>query len=259
MSLVWLSYETLLGKFSRAFVCSPVDQEALRRSAPDARIELLCNGLHLTNFDPTSRNREPLSILFTGNMTYGPNEDGVLHFYRHMFPLIRQQTPEAQLWIVGQSPSKAVQRLGADPGVTVTGFVPDIQPYYARAQIAICPIRFGAGTCYKTTEAMAMGMPVVSTSQASAGLNVRDGENILIGDSPQAFAQAVLSLLNDPMLAQQIGAAGRRLVETEHDWEQIVRGLEGYYEEAIEEHLHCSRRTVLEALQPLAGIQKVAA
>jgi polysaccharide biosynthesis protein PslH len=224
-----LNYEPILQKFNTISVCSTPDRDNLLKTAPTAQIEIIRNGLDLDYFKPNPEQQaEPNSIIFTGNMTYPPNEDGLMYFYREILPLIRQTIPTIKLYIVGKDPSPAVQKLAADR-VIVTGKVPDLRTYYSQAQVSICPIRFGAGTLNKVIEPMAMGIPVVSTSIACAGMNVTDGEDILFADTPAEFAAAVTKLIQSPELTQKIGTNGRKLATSEHDWEQIVAKLEGVY------------------------------
>lgn len=229
-----LRYETILETFERVLVCSDIDRQALLKSAPNAYLDIIHNGLDVDYFQLRQAEPESFTILYTGNMSYLPNEDGILFFYNHIFAEIRQEIPQVHLYIVGQSPSETVKNLAKDSGVTVTGFVPDIRDYYKRAHVVICPIRFGAGTLNKVIEAMAMGVPVVSTSIACAGMNVTDGENIIFADRPKEFAQAIIHLMRNPDICRRIGEAGRQLVELEHDWEKIVTKLEGIYQNVVE-------------------------
>jgi polysaccharide biosynthesis protein PslH len=241
-----LRYEPILQKFNRISVCSEPDRDNLLKTAPTAKIEVIRNGLDIDYFEPNpSQQPEPNSIIFTGNMTYAPNEDGLMYFYREILPLIRQTIPTVKLYIVGKDPSPTVQTLAAE-NIIVTGKVPDLRTYYSLAQVSICPIRFGAGTLNKVIEPMAMGIPVVSTSISCVGMNVTpiqdphfasadyQGQNIVFADTPETFAQSVINLLKQPELRQKIGAAAIELVKAEHDWESIVAKLERIYMEIVE-------------------------
>jgi polysaccharide biosynthesis protein PslH len=177
-------------------------------------------------------------------MTYAPNEDGLMYFYREILPLIRQTIPTVKFYIVGKDPSHTVQKLAAE-NVIVTGKVPDLLTYYSLAQVSICPIRFGAGTLNKVIEPIAMGIPVVSTSISCVGMNVTpiqdphfasadyQDRDIVFADTPETFAQSVINLLQQPELRQKIGAAAIKLVKAEHDWESIVAKLERIYTEIV--------------------------
>jgi polysaccharide biosynthesis protein PslH len=240
-----LRYEPILQKFNRISVCSEPDRDNLLKTAPTAQIEVIRNGLDIDYFKPNpAQQPEPNSIIFTGNMTYAPNEDGLMYFYREILPLIRQTIPTVKLYIVGKDPSPTVQKLAAE-NIIVTGKVPDLRTYYSLAQVSICPIRFGAGTLNKVIEPMAMGIPVVSTSISCVGMNVTpiedphfasadyQDQNIVFADTPETFAQSVVNLLQQPELRQKIGAAAIELVKAEHDWESIVAKLERIYLEIV--------------------------
>jgi polysaccharide biosynthesis protein PslH len=236
-----LKYELVLHRFNAVSVCSEVDRDELLKTASSANISLIRNGLDIEYFHPDKYpNIEPYSIVFTGNMSYAPNEDGILYFCRNVLPLVHKTLPQAKLYIVGKSPSPRLQSLASE-SIVITGRVDDIRDYYKKAQVAICPIRFGAGTLNKVIEPMAMGIPVVSTSIACQGMNVTPitsiqpsipydtNANIVFADSPTEFSNSLITLLKDPKLCQVLGASGRRLVEQEHDWEEIVAKLENVY------------------------------
>jgi polysaccharide biosynthesis protein PslH len=240
-----LRYEPILQKFNTISVCSEPDRDNLLKTAPTAKIEVIRNGLDIDYFKPNpAQQPEPNSIIFTGNMTYAPNEDGLMYFYREILPLICQTIPTVKLYIVGKDPSPTVQTLAAE-NVIVTGKVPDLRTYYSLAQVSICPIRFGAGTLNKVIEPMAMGIPVVSTSISCVGMNVTpiqdpnfdskdyNGENIVFADTPATFAQSVINLLQQPELREKIGKSAIELVKAEHDWESIVAKLERIYAEIV--------------------------
>jgi polysaccharide biosynthesis protein PslH len=240
-----LRYEPILQKFNRISVCSEPDRDNLLKTAPTAKIEVIRNGLDIDYFKPNrAQQPEPNTIIFTGNMTYAPNEDGLMYFYREILPLIRQTIPTVKFYIVGKDPSPTVQKLAAED-VVVTGKVTDLRTYYSLAQVSICPIRFGAGTLNKVIEPMAMGIPVVSTSISCVGMNVTpiqdpnfdskdyNGENIVFADTPATFAQSVINLLQQPELREKIGKSAIELVKAEHDWESIVAKLERIYAEIV--------------------------
>jgi polysaccharide biosynthesis protein PslH len=223
------SYERILDQFDINLVCSDVDRNALLHHAPGASIGILSNGIDLDYF--TSNNdvsQNPYRIIFTGNMLYYPNTDGIVHFANEVFPIIRARVPKAELYIVGQAPPARVRKLaGAD--IVVTGFVPDIKEYYLQSAVAIAPIRFGAGTLNKILEPMALGIPVVSTPIGVEGLPVSSGRDLLVAESTADFAQAVVRLLEDPDLRQRIADSGQSIVRKLYDWKVIAGQLESYY------------------------------
>lgn len=222
-------YERILGRFDISLVCSEVDADVLRLHAPSANINLLFNGIDLDYFSPHEVSiPNPGQIIYTGNMSYYPNIDGALFFIREIFPAIKKSFARAKIFIVGQSPPFSLKRLRSDD-IIVTGFVPDIKSQDLQSVVAVAPIRFGAGTLNKILEPMALGVPVVATAIAKEGLPVKDGKDILVADSPEAFAQAVVTVLRDNNLRQRLGANGQSIVRELYDWKKIVDQLEKTY------------------------------
>jgi polysaccharide biosynthesis protein PslH len=205
--------------------CSSQEAAIIGRYAPGVPALAIPNGADLSSFVPEKR-VELLAnkLLFVGSMHYYPNVDAIQYFMDKMYPAIRQGVPDVQLEIVGHSPLPEVMRLGSYPGVTVTGTVPDVRPYYGQATAFVVPLRLGRGTRLKIVEAMAMGVPVVSTTIGAEGLDVHDGEDILIADDAASFVQAVLRLLADPTLRARIGEGGRVLARR-YDWTELARPL----------------------------------
>ncbi len=226
-------YEARAADFGMSLVCSERDRAALLAGAPGARVELLPNGVDLKAFAPeqndsTGRTGEPDTLIYTGNLAYWPNADAILHFCRTVWPRLIRVRP-LKLLIVWQRPGARIRRLAQLPGVTVTGAVPDMRPWYRRARVAICPIRYGAGTLNKILEPLAMGLPVVTTSDGCAGMGVRAGRELLVADAPEDQAAAIFRVLDDPALAANLSREGRAFVETRHDWDAIADRLDGYY------------------------------
>jgi glycosyltransferase involved in cell wall biosynthesis len=171
-------------------------------------------------------------------MSYHANAAAISHFVRDIFPLIRAKRPSVRLQIVGSNPPERVRRLARDAGITVTGFVPDMRPYFRQATVAVCPMLVKVGTQYKILEAMAMEVPVVSTRLGCEGLDVIPKENILVGDSPADFAAQVIRLLEDKGLRRNIATAGRAYVEKNHDWRIVGKQLQRIYQQVLEERNH---------------------
>lgn len=230
----------LLTRYARVLVTSPRDKEALANLSVDPaqndKLVILPNGVDLTYFSPMGLQRDPVTIIFTGKMSYHANVAAALDLATKIMPLVWRQFPEARLTVAGKDPSPELLELAADPRITVTGTVPDLRPYLAQATVAVTPIRYGVGIQNKVLEALAMATPVVSTPQATSALQVQPGRDLLVGDTPQAIARAIITLLGDQDLRQQVGQAGRRYVETHHDWQIAAERLEQVYREAMETH-----------------------
>jgi glycosyltransferase involved in cell wall biosynthesis len=171
-------------------------------------------------------------------MSFHANVTAALHFVRRIFPLIRAARPDARLCIVGSDPPRAIRALGSDPAISVTGYVPDLREALGRATVAVCPVTVKVGIQNKVLEAMAMGVPVVSTREGVEGLETEPGRDLLVADSPAGFAEHVCRLLADPGLRARLGSAGRRYVEAQHRWDVAASRLEDLYSEAISSRRH---------------------
>lgn len=188
-------------------VVTDEDAERLREAGPVPRlvnIPIVIEGLarRLGNRDP--------ELLFIGGFDHHPNVDAVRWFADEVFPMVRREEPEARWLIVGSNPSAEVRALASRPGIEVVGFVPETRPYLERAAVSIAPLRYGGGMKGKVTEAMAAGLPVVTTGFGAQGIQAIDGTHLLVADSAADFAAAVVGLLRDPDRAQAIGSAAQR-------------------------------------------------
>ena len=187
---------------------SPAEQQQLRSDAPQVRTALVSN-LHQVRSDcPGFEQRRDL--VFVGGFGHPPNVDGVGWLLREVFPLIHAELPQVVLHIIGQHPPQELQTLADSlPGVRLHGYVADIDPYMDGCRIALAPLRFGAGVKGKVNLSMAHGQPVVATTCAAEGMQLRDGHDVLIADDAAAFAAAVTGLYNDAPRWQQLSAAGQ--------------------------------------------------
>jgi polysaccharide biosynthesis protein PslH len=179
--------------------------------------------------DPPGRESLPRTILHLGTMFWPPNVNGVLWFTRNVLPIIHRDVPTARFVIAGKNPPAEIQALAADPRVEVTGYVPDPMPYLEATDVFVVPLHAGGGMRVKILDAWLWGLPVVSTSIGAEGIALRDGENILLADDPQAFAAACVRLLTDPALNLRLGAAGRRWVEERYGWQAVYRRVDDVY------------------------------
>lgn len=173
------------------------------------------------------------TILHLGTMFWPPNVTGVLWFAREVLPRVHAQMPDARFVIVGKNPPPEVQALTADKRIEVAGYVPDATPYLAATDVFVVPLHAGGGMRVKILDAWLWGQPVVATAVGAEGINVRDGENILIADEPDAFAAATLRLLVDPILNARVRAAGRAWVEETYAWQRVYRRVDEVYVELL--------------------------
>ncbi len=180
---------------------------------------------------PVSRSADTSNILTLGTLHYPPNADGVRWFAQDVLPLIRRQVATVGLTIVGKNPPPDIQRLAAaQPGhIKVTGYVPDLTPYMESAALIVVPVRAGGGMRVRILEAFARGMPVVTTTVGLEGIDAQPGRDVFVADAPEEFASAVVKLLREPSLRDQLAANGRALVEKKYDWQVVLTELDNVY------------------------------
>ncbi len=218
------------------FVTSGRDGAIIKRDAPEVTQYIVPNGVDTGYFRSSGVEPEPYSIVFTGAMGYVPNYDGMLYFLKEIFPVIKRSVPQAKVYIVGSKPPPVLLKYQSN-SVIITGFVDDVRPYIDQASVFIVPLKMGSGTRLKVVEALSMQKPVVSTSIGCEGIDVTDGEDIIIRDDPTAFAQAVIGLFNDRKLRQQLVSNGYDLVKKKYDWNVIGESMEKAYRELTNETL----------------------
>ncbi len=219
----------------RVFAVSEADAAALRRLVPGLAPPVIPNGIDTRVYTPTStlpRSHTP-TLAFTGTMDFRPNVDAVLWFARHVWPRVQASVPEARFVVVGQRPHRRLDELREDPTVTLTGWVEDVRPHIARAAVYVAPLRIGGGTRLKILEAMAMGKAVVATRLGAEGFPVTDGQELLLADTPDDFAAAVVALLGAPERRAELGRVARDFVERRYDWRVIVPRLEEVYNDKL--------------------------
>ncbi|MCK6628040.1 MAG: glycosyltransferase [Anaerolineae bacterium] len=246
----------LLEKYPRVLVTSPRDREALAQLSAlavktsvgkagqnsDSQMQKINDclviipiGVDLDYFTPLNIPRDPATLIFSGKMSYHANTAAALDLANKIMPVVWQRLPETRLVLAGKNPPAEVLALSADPRIVVTGTVPDLRPYLAQATLAVSPMRYAVGMQFKVLEAMAMATPLISTPQAVSALQVQAGQEALVADTPQAVADAAITLLTNETLRQQVGQQGRRYVETHHDWHKAAEKLESVYYDVIME------------------------
>jgi len=201
---------------------SETDREFFAHFVDPSKISVIPTGVDVNYFLPAPELEQANTLVFTGSMDWLANEDGIIFFMERVLPIIRQQVPDVTLWVVGRRPSSKLQKLTSKIAcVKLTGSVPDIRPYIAKASIYVVPLLVGSGTRLKIFEAMAMGRAVVSTSIGAEGLPVVAGENIVLANEAEDFARQVVALLSSQSRRQDLGRAARRLVENSYSWNAV--------------------------------------
>jgi len=227
----WREFKTIarlehryLQQADAVLTVSDTDRETFAKLVPREKITTVQTGVDIEYFHPSAGKEKPNVMVFTGSMDWMPNEDGILYFVAEVLPLIRREIADAQLIIVGRSPSAKVRELATrDSRIQVTGTVDDIRPYMDQAAVYVVPLRIGGGTRIKIFEAMAEGKAVVSTTLGAEGLPVTHEQNIIIADQPEDFAGRVVALLRDAQKREKLGTAARKLVEENYSWKSVAR------------------------------------
>ena len=228
-------YEKLISpQFSTTTCVSETDQNWLRESCPDLRVDVIPNGVDLDLYQPNHDERIPDTLLYTGSMDWFPNEDAVIYYVNEMWPIIRSRCPNVRFLIVGQYPTENVRKLSNLPNIEVTGRVDDVKPYIAQSAVYVVPLRIGGGTRLKILEALAMEKAVVSTSIGAEGLDLINNEEAIIEDNPLQFAAKVVELLENPERCRQLGKKGRSRVQRDYGWQAIGEKLRSVYTSLLE-------------------------
>lgn len=203
-----------------------------RASAGDLPISVIPIAVDTREIQPVTRQEDSLNILTMGTLYYPPNADGIRWFVQEVFPLVRKRAPGVKLTIIGKNPPADFLKLAEDgnSGVAVTGFVPELDPYFAQSVLTVVPVRAGGGMRVRILEAFARAMPVVTTTVGLEGIHAQPGRDVLVEDEPNAFADAVIRLLSDTALQDQLSINGRRLAEEKYDWQVILKDMDRVYD-----------------------------
>ncbi len=213
----------IFNSFENKTIISEQDRDLIIH-AKNKSIEIIRNGVDLTYFSPRKRETK-FDLVFTGNMSYPPNVDGVVFLVEEVLPELWKKSPSISLVVAGASPSAKVQKL-AQKNVTVTGWVDDIREYYASSKVFIAPMQIGTGLQNKLLEAMAMQTPCITSTLANNALKATDRENIIIANSEAEYVTSILELLENHTLATSIAKKGHDFVQHNYDWKSTTNQLE---------------------------------
>lgn len=212
--------------YTDTVVVSGRDRDELTAINPTLQVSVIPNGVDTYTFRPRPVQRIP-ALLFVGNYEYAPNVDAALRLATEIFPQVQQALPQTRLWLVGNAPPPVLTRLAND-SIRVTGRVPDVRPYLARASAFVSPLRLGAGIKNKILEALAMGCPVVGTPVSLDGIAVTHEQDVLKSDDKD-IVNDVLRLLNDHELKSRLSKNGRKLIENHYSWDSVGQQYEHLY------------------------------
>jgi polysaccharide biosynthesis protein PslH len=223
--LTWIKLHRYLSHLLKSFksgtVVSEKEYQVIAEHFPKLqnKIEILPNFIDVSDYQEINVNRRPKHLIFSGSFTYKPNYQAMEWFLRHVFPLILSKVPDAQLIITGDH---AGLPLPLTRNITLAGYVDDIRSLTASCEVSIAPLLTGGGTRLKILEAMAIGIPVVATTKGAEGLLINNGQNILIADNPEDFAELVIKLLHDSDYRDRIAATASRLVKEVYDYQIVI-------------------------------------
>ena len=237
LELEWRRLKRYEGRVCRAsaavMTVSEEDRVALEAAGAPQHMPIIPIAVEVAGIQPVQRQPNAQGMLSMATMYWPPNIDGVLWFAREVLPLIRRAEPDAPFYIIGARPPAEVRALTLDASVEVTGYVDDPTPYLESSALMVVPLRAGGGMRVKILEALARGIPVVSTTIGAEGIDVTPGAHLLIADEPADFAAAVVRLLRNRTFADQLAANGRRHVMARYDWRAVCPAIEPVYRQAL--------------------------
>ncbi|MCC7369110.1 MAG: glycosyltransferase [Chloroflexi bacterium] len=237
--LEWRRVRSYEGALCRAFdgvlVVSDGDLRDLEAAAnASIRATVVPIAVDTDTFAFKPRTDRARHIVSMATMFYPPNAEGVAWFARDVYPLVRQELRDSTFYVVGSKPPEHIRELAtAQPGIEVTGYVPDLNPYLDKSAVLVVPLHSGSGMRVKILEAFARGVPVVSTTIGVEGIEARHGEHLLVADTPEAFAQAVVRTVSQPDEARERAQAARRLVEDRYDMQTALGKLDDLYQDEL--------------------------
>jgi len=194
------------------------------------------NGVDADFFCPSNEPYDADTISFIGRMDYYPNQECMARFCQQTWPLLKSRHPSMKLLIVGADPSPTMRQLGALPGITVTGSVPDVRPFIRNSALMVAPLNIARGTQNKILEAMAMGVPVVTSTIAAGGVDAESETHFLVADTPQACAQAIMRIVGSPAERNRLAVAGRQRMLSHHAWPRSMERLDSIVDRGIKNY-----------------------
>jgi polysaccharide biosynthesis protein PslH len=225
-AITWKKHRRFLANLLPAFqACTVVSEQERRllqseiKDHGNTRLVVIPNCINLSDYNDIPENHKPETLIFTGSFTYSANYEAMLWFVEKVFPIVREKVPSVKLIITGDSGGR---RLPPVDNVHLTGSVPDIRPLISSAAVSLAPIWTGGGTRLKILEAIALRTPVVATSKGAEGLDVQHEVHLLIADTPESYAEAILQLLKNPNLGRKIAGNAYDLVKKKYDWEVVM-------------------------------------
>jgi sugar transferase (PEP-CTERM/EpsH1 system associated) len=218
-----LKYEhNVFDLFDKKIIISDTDRMLIPHDLRK-QIFIISNGVDTDYYKPTNITKE-FDIMFSGNMSYPPNIDAVLFLVNEILPIVNKDKKDIRVLIAGTSPADAIKKLNSN-NIKVTGWVDDMRLCYSKSKIFIAPMRLGIGLQNKLLEAMAMGLPCITTSLANNALKATENKEILVGNSKNELAEALLKLLNDTEFRNYLSENSIKFVKENYSWEKNIEDL----------------------------------
>jgi polysaccharide biosynthesis protein PslH len=228
-------YEAGIGNcFDHVILVSDIDKQFIKTD----NVSVIPLGVDTSLFTPAETRPEAPVIVFSGNMGYAPNIRAITWFVRDCYPAVQEKIPDVRLMVAGGNPSGEIRSLEKQRGITVTGFTRSLAEVIRQAGVAIAPMRSGSGMQFKILEAMACGLPVVTTTLGLGDIKARTGEEILVADDPADFSAAVVSLFTNKNRASRIGKNARQYIQLHHSWESAADAIESIYGDVVKKSMN---------------------
>lgn len=223
---------------TRLATMSREDKELIKNSLKNGQVDIVANGVDIDFFGEAEKKKPKTpTVLFVGNFKWLPNKDAASLLAREIWPKVLEKIPKARLLIVGRNPTQKIRDLGSIPGVAVKDEVKDIREAFGCASVLLAPIRNGRGTKYKVLEAMATGVPVVTTPLGIEGIEAKDGREVLVAKTAEGLAKETINLLQDKDLGEKLALSAKKLINTKYNWQLISESLDKIYQEMGKKHV----------------------
>ena len=221
-------------KFDVNLAVSELDKKLLNNITGVENIEVIENGVDIKYFSPSENTEKNKIIIFAGRLDQYSNRESILYFCSKIWPLIKKKHPDVRFTVIGNNPpAKLAEIAEKDCNIDLLGYVDDVRPFFANAMISVCPIINGGGTRIKILDALAMGMPIVSTSIGCEGIDVTPGADVFIADTPEEFAEKVDSIITDTRTRQSMSKNARKTAEGKYSWKAISEKLDRLYSRCV--------------------------
>lgn len=221
-------------KFEMNIMVSNDDKHMLKNISPTANIEVVENGVDVNYFLPKTIHSNTNRLIFAGRLDQYSNMDAVLHFCMNVWPLIKERFPRIQFTIIGNNPPQKLLEIAKnDKRIEVLGYVDDVRPFFSKATVSVCPIRDGGGTRIKILDAMAMGMPIVSTTIGCEGIDVTPGNDVLISNTPEEFVKNIEIICTNDNVRENMSVSARKKAEDRYSWSSIGMKLNNLYAKSM--------------------------